>query len=154
MEGAMAASQELYADWLASKHRFTCLAFQVLGLSARVTLPGFAFVPQNRNLWIYPDCIRSLCSKANQHKAAGVITRNVNCQLITNWLFVCFDADIFSIEYLHAVFPAGWLGSFSWLNCPPGSWFETRPARASQDSLLVGAEAGGRARRKITIIPL
>lgn len=56
--------------------------------------------------------------------------------------------------YLHAVFPAGWLGSFSWLNCPPGSWFETRPARASQDSLLVGAEAGGRARRKITIIPL
>lgn len=57
-------------------------------------------------------------------------------------------------SYLHAVFPAGWLGSFSWLNCPPGSWFETRPARASQDSLLVGAEAGGRARRKITIIPL
>lgn len=59
-----------------------------------------------------------------------------------------------SFIYLHAVFPAGWHGSFSWLNCPPGSWFETRPARASQDSLLVGAEAGGRARRKITIIPL
>lgn len=36
-------------------------------------------------------------------------------------LFLSKISSVTSLLYLRAVFPAGWLGSFSWLNCPPGS---------------------------------